>query len=166
MIVARENNPVTVNWADGEVSNISLDLSSVTSLSGDLRFDNFQKNGQVAGDLDHIGFSDQGYVVGYFNNGSVRNLYQLPLATFISPDQLDAVQGNLFTPSVNSGSPTYRPSGIDGFATFTPFAHELSNTNLANEFTKMIMVQQAYNSFATVFKTVDEMTKTASDLKV
>ena len=156
----------TINWADSQVSTIALDLSDVTSIGGNLLYNNFQKNGRVSGELDSIGFNDLGFVTGSFSNGAVRNLYQLPLATFISPDQLDYVQGNLFTTSVNSGTPTYRTGGIDSFATFTPFAHELSNTNLSSEFTKMIMVQQAYNSSAAVFKTVDEMTQTAAELKV
>ena len=42
---------------------------------------------------------------------------------------------------------------------------ELSNVDLATQFTKMIQVQQAYNSSATVFKTVDELITTARDLK-
>ena len=144
---------------------MALDLSNVTSIGSNLLYNDFQKDGRVSGDLDTIGFSDQGFVVGNFSNGAVRNLYQLPLATFIAPDQLEQVQGNLFTVSTISGTPTYRASDIDGFATFTPFAHELSNTNLSAEFSKMILVQQAYNSSATVFKTVDEMTQTAAELK-
>ena len=54
---------------------------------------------------------------------------------------------------------------FSGFGTFVPFAHEKSNVNLGTEFNTMILVQQAYNSAATVFKTVDEMTSVAADLK-
>jgi len=47
----------------------------------------------------------------------------------------------------------------------SPNTLELSNVDLATQFTQMIQVQQAYNSSATVFKTADEMLLVARDLK-
>ena len=52
-----------------------------------------------------------------------------------------------------------------GIAILSPNTIELSNVELASQFTQMIQVQQAYNSSATVFKTVDEMIIVARDLK-
>ena len=52
-----------------------------------------------------------------------------------------------------------------GIASLTPGAIELSNVDITAEFTNMIAAQQSYNSNATVFKTVDEMTMVARDLK-
>ena len=102
---------------------------------------------------------------GTFTNGTQRALYKIPVATFVNPDGLDLRQGNLFTESLSSGQVTLREAGFDSFAIFRPFAHELSNVNLGTEFNKMIMTQQAYNSAATIFRTVDEMLQTASNLK-
>jgi flagellar hook protein FlgE len=48
---------------------------------------------------------------------------------------------------------------------FTPNALELSNVNLEDEMAHMIKTQTAYNSSATAFKTMDEMSQTARDLK-
>jgi flagellar hook protein FlgE len=121
-------------------------------------------------------FDDQGQILGTFSNGVERALYKLPLATFVNADGLETRQGNLYAVSQASGDPTLRQvqdPALTGngeqerteFATFVPFSHELSNVKLENEFSLMIMTQQAYNSSATVFKTVDEMTKTAADLK-
>ena len=55
--------------------------------------------------------------------------------------------------------------GIDNGVQFLPNTRELSNVVLAQEFTSMIRTQHAYNSSATVFRTVDEMIETARDLK-
>ena len=56
-------------------------------------------------------------------------------------------------------------ASIGGFALFAPNSHELSNVNLTEQFSKLILTQHAYNSAATVFKTIDELLITARDLK-
>lgn len=152
-------------WNDAQTSSITLDIANVTSIGTTFNYQDFERDGRVTGELDNVTFDSAGHVVGNFSNGTQRNLYKLALATFIAPDQLESRQGNLFAVSTGSGDPEYREADVDGFATFTPFSHELSNTNLSAEFTKMIMVQQAYNTSASVFKTVDEMTRVASQLK-
>ena len=154
-----------VTWNDGQASTVALDISDVTSIGSDQFFLDFQKDGRGPGDLASFSFDQEGHVNGTFTNGTLRSLYKMPVATFVNPDGLDILQGNLFTESADSGTVTLREAGFDSFAIFTPFAHELSNVNLATEFNKMIMSQQAYKSAATVFQTVDEMLKTAAGLK-
>jgi flagellar hook protein FlgE len=96
------------------------------------------------------------------------------LATFTNADALDRLTGNVFERSVASGEAVLREVRTENplvtddiweFANFMPEYHELSNIDLQNQFTYMIMSQQAYNSSATVFKSIDEMTKMAASLK-
>ena len=151
---------------DPTTSGIEIDLSDLTSIGTEKLYFNFQReNGQAAGELTEFGFDNQGHIFGRFTNGDVQNLYQIPLATFANADALTAFDGNRYAESVDSGSAQLVLSQEEGFATFTPNAHELSNVNLQNEFTKIIRVQQAYNLSATTFKTADEMTQTATELK-
>ena len=44
--------------------------------------------------------------------------------------------------------------------------HELSNVDLAEQFTRMIATQSAYNASATAFRTLDEVIQSARDLIV
>ncbi len=157
--------PLAVTWSDAQTSAVTLNIEDVTSISDNYLYFDFQKDGRTPGDLDSFKFDNNGHVVGHFTNGIERNLYKLPLATFTNPDGMEIRQSNLFAETLESGVVTLRAAATDGFGMFSPFSHELSNTNLAEEFTDMIMAQQAYNSSATVFKTVDEMTKTAAGLK-
>ena len=164
---------VTVTDLNGAATTFTLDVSDVTSIGDQFLYFNFQKDGRTSGELDSFKFDAAGKVIGLFTNGLEQTLYKLPLATFVNGDGLDRIQGNLFQTSVTSGGPTLvevraENSSVDvfhEFAHFVPFSHELSNTNLQNEFSHMIMTQQAYNSAATVFKTVDEMTSQAANLK-
>ena len=159
------NLTVAINWDDSQTSSIVMDISNSIQLGNNFQYSNFQRNGRVPGDLERVSFDAKGHLVGSFSNGTVRNLYKLPLAVFPNPDGLIMEQGNLFSISTLSGVPVLAQAAPDGFGVFTPYSQELSNTNLANEFTKMIMAQQAYNSSASVFKTVDEMIRTAAGLK-
>ena len=168
---------IDVDWApvtnsngtfdtDPTTTGIEIDLSALTSVGSQALYFNFQReNGQAAGELKEFGFDAEGHIYGRFTNGDIQNLYQIPLATFANADGLTELDGNRFTESVESGSARLVLGQEDGFATFTPYAHELSNVNLQNEFTKIIQVQQAYNLSATTFKTADEMTQTATELK-
>ena len=89
----------------------------------------------------------------------------MPLAIFQNPNQLEMLNGMVFKETSNSGSPEEIFADTSQRATFVPLAFEISNVDLTTEFTRMIMVQKAYNSSATVFRTVDEMVQTGRDLK-
>ena len=73
--------------------------------------------------------------------------------------------GNVFAPTEDSGTARTVVMGSGGVASLIINARELSNVDIADEFTRMIMTQTAYNSSAQVFRTVDEMVTVARDLK-
>jgi len=156
---------VDVVWDDTQVSAITLDLTNTRSIGSTRFYTQFQKNGRSPGDLSNFFFDDAGNVKGSFSNGVERVLYKLPLATFANVNKLEVLQGNVFRESVESGTPFLREADLSFVAKLVPFFHERSNVDLGTEFQTMILVQQAYNSAATVFKVVDEMTSVAAELK-
>jgi flagellar hook protein FlgE len=162
---AGTTTPFDVTWDDGQTSAVTLDISNTRSLASRFFYTEFQKNGRSPGDLLRTGFDEKGDVNGFFSNGVERILYKMPLATFTNTNGLELQQGNTFSESVLSGTPLLREADAAGVAKFVPFFHETSNTDLGSEFQAMILTQQAYNSSATVFKTVDEMTSVAAELK-
>ena len=162
---AGTTTPVDVTWDEGQTSAITVDLSKTRSLGRQFFYTDFQKDGRSPGDLRTFEFDEKGNVIGEFSNGVARPLYKMPLATFTNTNKLDRQQGDTFSESVASGTSLLREADLSGVAQLVPFKHEISNTDLGSEFQTMILVQQAYNSSATVFKTVDEMTSTAADMK-
>jgi flagellar hook protein FlgE len=156
---------IGVTHADGATSSFELDVSRLTQLAGDFAVSSFEQNGRVAGALSAISFDAEGHVVGVFENGFSRPLYTIALADFASPDGLDPLSGNVFAASAASGAPSVGQAGENGLGEITPSALELSNVSLEDEFSRMIVTQSAYNSSATAFRTMDEMTETARDLK-
>jgi len=156
---------MALTFADSATSSFTLNLDDMTQYgSGFLAF-NYDHNGLASSNMSSVQFDDAGHVLGTFTDGSQRNVYKVPLGIFTNPDQLEMMSGMVFRETTNSGSPTSTFADTSDRAEFVPNAFEISNVDLATEFTRMIMVQKAYNSSATVFRTVDEMIQSARDLK-
>ncbi len=166
-IVAPSTLAVTANWG-GEAgsSTFNLDMSRLGSFGGSSSLDDYTIDGTAPGRLTSYGFNARGELVGQFSNGTAEILYRVPVAIFASPNLLQLKSGTVFAETVDSGAPSYGLIGETGSSQmFVANAVELSNVDLANEFTNMIMSQKAYSSAATVFRTSDEMTQVASELK-
>ena len=156
---------VGIAHAGGSASNFVLDIGEFSQFSEPLTERDFTRDGFPPGELKAVHFDADGFMHGRFSNGQGQSLYRLGIANVPNPDGLRMLSGNVFTLSEESGDVSVGVAGEGGLAAVNPEALELSNVELADEFTRMIMTQRAYSSSATVFKTVDEMLQTASQLK-
>jgi flagellar hook protein FlgE len=86
-------------------------------------------------------------------------LFQLPIATFSSPDSLDEQTGNAFIQTSESGSYNLREPGTGGSGLVEGSAVEASNVDIANEFTTMIVTHRAYSAGTKLIRAADEMTQ-------
>ena len=154
-----------LTFAGSGTATVALDISGLTQFDGPLLPINYQKNGFGSSLMSSFNVDSDGQIIGSFQNNTTRVLYKIPLATFTNPDGLDRRNGNTFAVSQNSGAATINVAGSGGTGTMIGNTVELSNVRLTDEFTKLIITQNAYNSAATVFRTVDEMTTVARDLK-
>ncbi|MEK9723481.1 MAG: flagellar hook-basal body complex protein, partial [Rhodospirillaceae bacterium] len=161
--------PVTLNmaltFADGATSTFTLNLDDMTQFGSGFLPNNYSHNGLASANMTNVSFNENGHVVGHFTDGTERFVYKVPLGIFSNPDQLEMMNGMVFRETPDSGSPTATFADESDRAEFVAYAYEISNVDLSTEFTRMIMVQKAYNSSATVFRTIDEMVQSARDLK-
>ncbi len=156
---------VAITHADGATSDFSLDFTGSTQFGSNMLVSSFEQDGRTPGSLVDIQLARNGDVLGRFDNGDQRALYRIALADFANADRLRAVSGNLFLETTESGAAAFAGPGSQGVGLLAPFAIEGSNVNLENEISDMIITQTAYNSSATAFRTMDEMSETARDLK-
>lgn len=145
--------------------SLALDISKFTQFSGSFQPFSYSKNGFVAANSQSIRFDSKGHVIATFDDSSFRTVYKIPLAEFSNANALQEFNGNVYQETEQSGSALVVDAEKTGYASFLPSTHELSNVDLAGEFTRMMMTQTAYNSSSTVFKTIDEMITAARDLK-
>jgi flagellar hook protein FlgE len=156
---------VQIDHADGQSTAFDLDLSLMTQFGGPFTPINYQQDGFAASDLGSIEIDGRGQVVGLFESGQSKPLYKLALGDFVNADLLDPRNGNVYAATEAAGPVTIGVAGEAGLGTLLPAAHEVSNVDLAHEFSMMIVAQNAYNASATSFRTMDEMTEVARDLK-
>jgi flagellar hook protein FlgE len=102
-------------------------------------------------------------VVSYVDSaGALTKLAQISMARFPNQDGLQRVSGNLFTQTNNSGVPVNAVAGdaTAGIGTLTAGAVEMSNVDLAQEFTTMITAQRGYEANSRVISMADQMLQT------
>jgi len=153
---------VTVNGVSLGNINISMPSGSVTqyaSASGTATVNNLQQNGYGAGQLQSISVSDTGTISGTFSNGQNVALASVPLVHFNSPNNLKSLNGGAYASTDASGPAIAGASGqIVGQSL------ENSNTDIATEFTKLIVTQQAYSANTKVITTANQMAQDLLDV--
>jgi flagellar hook protein FlgE len=99
-------------------------------------------------------------IVSYINpsNGAQVVLSQITLAKFPNEQGLQRVAGTKFVVSPNSGAPTVGvPGDTNGLGTLAAGSLEMSNVDLAAEFTNMIEAQRGFQANGRVISTADQM---------
>ena len=97
---------------------------------------------------------------------TVQTLGQISLAKFANPGGLERTSGNLFALTTNSGAESTAVPGdaTTGMGTLAAGSVEMSNVDLAQEFTTMITAQRAYEANSRVISTADQMLQTLVNL--
>lgn len=148
-------NNVTVNGVALGTLRIVHSTGGVTQYSdsnGSVKVNQFEQNGFGAGELQTIAVSDKGRIVGTYSNGRTIDMAEVTLANFSGANGLKKLDGGAFGATAESGTPTYGAAGkIIGSSL------EGSNTDIADEFTKLIVTQQAYSANTKVITTTNTM---------
>ena len=113
-----------------------------------------------------------GVINGVLEDGRVAALGQIAMASFKNPEGLNKVGGNLYTGSVNSGDPIIK-SGIGtlgednsrGYGDSLQGMLEMSNVDLAEQFTDMIVTSRAFQASGKMITTGDEILQDIINLK-
>jgi len=124
-----------------------------------------EQDGYTMGDLERFSIDPSGTVTGAFTNGVTLILGQISLASFNNPSGLTRSGDNMYSVSANSGSAVLGSAGAGSQSTITAGALEMSNVDLAQEFTNMIRAQRGFQSNARVISTSDEMLQEVVTLK-
>ncbi|HEV2157177.1 flagellar hook-basal body complex protein [Bradyrhizobium sp.] len=127
-------------------------LTQYASTSGAVTINTITQNGYAAGQLRSVAVNNSGLVVGTFSNGQNLDLAQVSLSHFNGTNYLKALDGGAYAATEQSGN------AIDGASgSISGSSLEGSNTDIADEFTKLIVTQQAYSANTKVITTANSM---------
>lgn len=115
------------------------------------------QNGVQFGNFVGVTVDENGLVTAQFDNGENRPIFKLPISTFPNPNGLQGRTGSVFTQSESSGDFVLRQAGEANAGKIVPSALEASTTDLAGEFTNMIIAQRSYSAATKIITTTDQM---------
>jgi flagellar hook protein FlgE len=155
--------------AGAEPIDVTLDLGSgingITSFAGNSTAVLRDQNGYAAGHLQNFSIDRTGVITGSFTNGTNVVLGQIVLADFNNPAGLLRVGDNMYATSSNSGGAVLGFSTEGSQSTLMSGAVEMSNVDLAQEFTNMIVAQRGFQANSRVITNSDEMLQEVVNLK-
>ncbi len=163
---------VSFTLPDGTVQNINLNLgtvgqtqNSITQFAAPSTTAAYEQDGYTMGYLESFKIDDAGIITGIYDNGQMATLGQIALATFVNPEGLTKTGENTYQESNNSGMPDIGPAGFKGRGKLYAGALEMSNVDLADAFTDMIVTQRGFQANSRVITTSDQMLQELLTLK-
>ena len=159
------NAEVELNPALADSMTIALDFSQFTHYADSMTAKFLSQNGYTNGTLESFSIDQNGRIVGSFSNGLTRNLGQVALARFTNPAGLERTGSTMFVESANSGQAQLGAAGVPGFGNISPSALEMSNVDLSEEFTDMIITQRGFQANSRIITSSDEMLQELVNLK-
>jgi flagellar hook protein FlgE len=123
------------------------------------------QNGYASGTLNDYVVNTNGTIEGKFSNGQTMTIGQLALATFANEQGLERTGGNGFSATLSSGAAVVGVPQSGGRGKVAGNNLELSNVDMATEFSNLIVTQRGYQANAKVITTFDEITQETINLK-
>lgn len=143
---------------------IGLDFHNSTSLAGTATANVVAQNGYGAGILSNLTVGQDGTISGAFTNGQTTTLGRVAVATFQNEGGLQRVGGSDFAATANSGLAQVGTASVGRFGAIESGALEQSNVSIADQFTKMIAAQNAYQANSKSITTASEDMQTVMNL--
>jgi flagellar hook protein FlgE len=125
----------------------------------------FEQNGNTMGYMENFRIDGSGVITGIFSNGTTRTLGQVAMASFPNQGGLEKAGDNTFKKTNNSGNANIGPSGIAGKGKIIAGALEMSNVDMADQFTDMIVTQRGFQANSRTIQTADQLLQELLTLK-
>jgi flagellar hook protein FlgE len=148
---------LTLNNGAATPQAVAVDMSMVTQLTSSSEVALTSQNGVAAGALTGFNVTAAGEVVGIYSNGLRQTVGQIALATFRNPAGLIKAGLNLYAESPNTGERSLGVPGQAGRGSVTSGALEMSNVDLATQFTDMIRAQRGFQANSRIITASDQM---------
>ena len=166
---------IVIKGADGNPApafqeEVLYDFSTLTTFGGESKLESNAGDsdnigaGKGVGTMISVGIQTDGKVVASYSNGDTAYIGQIAVAQFSNAAGLEKVGDNLFAATMNSGVANTMDISAAG-QSMTSGVIEMSNVDLAQEFTDMIVTQRGYQANSRVITTSDTMIEELLSLK-
>ena len=146
-------------------TSVELDLSLTTQLAADFTVREMAVDGHGPSAIERVEITADGTLRAIYSTGTAAPIYDIPLATVVSPDRLAALPGNAYAATQESGLVTVGRAESGALGTIVSGALESSNVDIAAELTDMIESQRSFTANSKVFQTGSELMDVIVNLK-
>ena len=162
---------------DPPVTSIEVDCSSLhmyASSGGECNVETHRGStssaslgaGRKVGKMTDVSIDTQGRIYGVYDNGVNKLLGQIAVASFVNPAGLEAIGTNLYKETKASGEFDGIGQTIaDSGETMTQGVLEMSNVDLSQEFTEMIVTQRGFQANSRIITVSDTLIEELVNLK-
>ena len=152
---------LALNWLLANSSGTSL----ITQTSSDSALNAKDQNGFGAGILSSYSVLNDGTVQATFTNGQTSAIGQVAVASFSNSEGLTLEGGSQYAASAASGEAVVGVAGMGGRGTISGSSVELSNVDLAQQFSQLIVYQSAYQANAKTITAFDQLEQATIAMK-
>jgi flagellar hook protein FlgE len=163
--------PTITGWGDGAATmsptwNLTgAGTGLITQFAADSATSNSTQDGFASGNIRSLVVDQNGMITGNFTNGQTVPLAQVAIATFSNMNGLSKIGDNNWSETLASGAPNVGPANQGGRGTILGSQLELSNVDVADEFTKLIIAQRGYQANSKIVTTSDQLLQETLNLK-
>lgn len=140
-------------------------VEGITQFASDFTTKAVKQDGYPMGYMESFSIDNSGTVTGVFSNGVKQPLARIALAVFTNPAGLDKAGDTMFAVSNNSGEPNIGDAGLAGRGKINAGLLEMSNVDLSDQFTDMIVTQRGFQANSRTITTSDQMLQEVLSLK-
>ncbi|UOG59779.1 flagellar hook protein FlgE [Leptospira noguchii] len=140
-------------------------VNGITQFSSDFTTKAVKQDGYTMGYLESFSIDNSGTITGVFSNGVRQPLARIATAVFNNPAGLDKAGDTMFAYSMNSGEPNIGEAGVQGRGKINAGLLEMSNVDLSDQFTDMIVTQRGFQANSRTITTSDQMIQEVLGLK-
>lgn len=163
--VVPESNDNVRHTFNINLGTIGSQVNTVTQSASQSSTKAFYQDGYTMGYLENFKIDSSGVITGVYSNGTNRAIGQLAMATFTNQGGLEKAGDNTYVESINSGTANIGTSGIAGKGSLLAGALEMSNVDLTEQFTDMIVTQRGFQANSKTITTADTLLETVLSLK-
>ena len=158
------NSVITLNFGGGVGSGGSA-LDGVTQFASETTTKPIYQNGYTMGVLKNYSIAIDGVITGSYDNGINLPLYRVALATFANEQGLEKIGNTMFQATVNSGNANIDGATTNGKGSIMSQYLEMSNVDLTEEFTHLIIAQRGFQANTRVVTVSDQILEEVVNLK-
>lgn len=157
--------PISFQPNGSDRISITPDFTAITQFDDEDSATAYDADGYEAGSLSSFSIDASGTIIGQYTNGLNRNIGKLAVANFSNAAGLVRAGDTVFVDSNNSGAPDYGIAETSGRGEISAGTLEMSNVDLADQFTEMITTQRGFQASSKIIQTADQILQDLVNLK-